>query len=142
MAAKGKSEAPPEDDEDKASDGEAAAEAAPKKAGLVGKILGPVMGLLRFANPLAILKLPMKMKLIVGGGLIVVLAGAGAGAYFLMGSAAPGPEAEAESVKTQAPNLPSAEAAFFDIPDIIVNIQTPDAAPAYLKLSVDGRAHV
>jgi flagellar basal body-associated protein FliL len=40
------------------------------------------------------------------------------------------------SVQTQAANLPPAKAAFFDIPDIIVNIQTPDSAPAFLKLSV------
>jgi flagellar FliL protein len=32
--------------------------------------------------------------------------------------------------------LPAEQAAFFDVPDIIVNIQTPDSTPAYLKLSV------
>jgi flagellar FliL protein len=44
--------------------------------------------------------------------------------------------AEAENVKTETDKLPAAQAAFFDIPDIIVNIQTPDSTPAYLKLSV------
>ncbi len=113
--------------------GEAAA-APPKKKGLVGKILG----ILSFANPLAILKLPMKLKLIAIAGLLVVLGGGGAALYFLVLSApAEDPAvAETESVKTQKDKLPPEEAAFLDIPDIIVNIQTPDTTAAYLKLSV------
>ena len=39
-------------------------------------------------------------------------------------------------MRTAAANLPPAQAAFFDVPDIIVNIQTADSTPAYLKLSV------
>jgi len=113
--------------------GEAAA-APPKKKGLVGKILG----ILSFANPLAILKLPMKLKLIAIAGLLVVLGGGGAALYFLVLSApAEDPAvAETESVKTQKDKLPPEEAAFLDIPNIIVNIQTPDTTAAYLKLSV------
>ena len=56
MAAKPKAEAPsPDEDEDKDGGAEAApAEPADaKKAGLVGRILKPVMGIARFANPLA-----------------------------------------------------------------------------------------
>ena len=35
-----------------------------------------------------------------------------------------------------ASELPPEHAAFFDVPDIIVNIQTADSTPAYLKLAV------
>jgi flagellar FliL protein len=140
MAAKPKAEAPPADDEDEnAEEGSTdSAEAAPKeakKAGPVGRILGPVMGIARFANPLAILKLPLKQKLIAAAALLVVILGGGAGAYFLMGSSAKEEAAGPETVRTAA-NLPPAQAAFFDVPDIIVNIQSTDATPAYLKLSV------
>jgi flagellar FliL protein len=135
MASKAKNEAPPED-ENEGAEAEAPAEAA-KKAGLVGKILGPVLGLLRFANPLAILKLPLKLKLVAIAGLVAVLGGGGAAVYFLvLAPGKPASEAAAESVKTEADKLPAAQAAFFEIPDIIVNIQTPDSTPAYLKLSV------
>src|SRR5262249_26005899 len=90
----------------------------------------------RYANPLAILKLPLKQKLIAAGALVLVLAGASAGIYFLLGSSAKEAEAGAESVRTAAANLPPAQAAFFDVPDIIVNIQTTDSTPAFLKLTV------
>lgn len=134
MASKAKAPAKSAEPEEGA---EAPAAPAPAvKKGLVGKILAPVMGVLKFANPLAFLKLPMKMKLIVGGGLILVLAGGGAGFYFLAPEAGQTAEEEAANVHTEAANLPSATAAFFDLPNIIVNIQTPDSTPAYLKLSV------
>lgn len=136
MASKAKTEAPPPEDESEAADGGEGATPTPaKKAGLVGKILGPVLGILRFANPLAILKLPLKLKIIAIAGLLVVLGGGGAGVYFFLLSAKK-PVEEAESVKTETDKLPPAQAAFFDIPDIIVNIQTPDSTPAFLKLSV------
>jgi len=141
MAAKPKAEAPPpdEDEDENEAEPEEGAEAKggeAKKSGLVGRILAPVMGIARFANPLVILKLPMKQKLIAAGALLIVLGGGGAGAYFLMGSSAKDAQAGAESVRTAAANLPPAQAAFFDVPDIIVNIQTADSTPAYLKLSV------
>jgi flagellar FliL protein len=134
MASKAKADAKRSEADEESSEAAPAA-APPAKRGLAGKILAPITGVLRFANPLAFLRLSMKMKLIVGGALIVVLAGGGAGFYFLMPAAAPEGE-EAANVKTEAPNLPSETAAFFDIPNIIVNIQTPDSTPAYLKLSV------
>jgi flagellar FliL protein len=66
-----------------------------------------------------------------------VLLVAGAAYYFLAPAPEKNPEeAAAENVQTKPANLPPAEAVFFDIPDIIVNIQTPDASPAFLKLSV------
>src|SRR5690242_17346035 len=140
MATKAKAAAPPEDEEKEEGEEGQQPEAAPKKKGLVGRILGPVLGiagLLRFANPLVILKLPRKLQLMGVGGLLRVLGRGGAGLYFFVLSAPKADEtAEAESVKTETDKLPAAQAAFFDIPDIIVNIQTPDSTPAYLKLSV------
>jgi flagellar FliL protein len=137
MASKPNSKAPPPDDEEEDGEAEGAAPEPEKKKGLIGKILGPVLGILRFANPLAILKLPRKIQIIAAAGLLLVLGGGGAALYFFVLSApAEDPAvAEAQSVKTQD-KLPPAQAAFLDIPDIIVNIQTPDSTPAYLKLSV------
>jgi flagellar FliL protein len=113
-----------------------AKEAAPPKKSLVGSILGML-------NPLAILKLPLLQKLIVVGGLVVVLGGGGAAYYFLGDSSAEehGETAAAEGGHggghgAPSPNLPSEHAAFFDVPDIVVNIQTTDSTPAYLKLAV------
>ena len=140
MASKPNSKAPPSDDEEEGEgeNAEAAASTPEKKKGLVGKIVGPVLSIARFANPLALLKLPRKLQLIVGAGLLLVLGGGGAGLYyFVLSAPAEDPAiAEAASVKTEQDKLPAAEAAFMDIPDIIVNIQTPDSTPAYLKLSV------
>ena len=138
MASKPNSKAPPSDDDEEDAEGEARAAEEPKKKGLVGKILGPVLGILRFANPLAILKLPRKLQIIAAAGLLLVLGGGGAGLYFFVLSApAEDPAvAEAASVKTEQDKLPPEQAAFLDIPDIIVNIQTPDSTPAYFKLSV------
>ena len=135
MAKKEKAAAPSEEDEE-ARDDEAAPAPPKKKSGLVGRILGPVMMIVGFANPLKILKLPRKLQMIVGAGLLVVLGGGGAAYYFLAPAPKSADEAALASVQTEAANLPPATAAFFDIPDIIVNIQTPDSAPAFLKLSV------
>src|SRR5262249_29655034 len=129
---KAKAEAQPAEDEDK-EEGEGEKDAASsKKPGLIGRVLG----LLAFANPMAFLKLSMMMKLIVGGGTLGVIGLLAAGYYFLAPAASENPEAAAENVQTTQPNLPPATAAFFEIPDIIVNIQTPDASQAFLKLSV------
>lgn len=136
MATKAKAEAPPPEDEES---GEAAGEGSPapaKKSGLIGRLLGTVMSITGYANPLNLLKLPLKLQLIIAGGLLLILSGGGAAFYFLWPAAPSVEEAALESVQTQAANLPAEEAAFFDIPDIIVNIQTPDSTPSYLKLSV------
>src|SRR4051812_18181177 len=108
MASKPNSKAPPPDDEeDEEGEGAEAALPEPKKKGLVGKILGPVLGILRFANPLAILKLPRKLQIIAAAGLLLVLGGGGAGLYFFVLSApAVDPAiADAESVKTEQDKL-------------------------------------
>ena len=139
MATKANSKAPPNEDEEE-GEGEGAETQAlePQKKSLVGKILGPVLAIARYANPLALLKLPRKLQIIAAAGLLVVLGGGGAGRYyFVLSAPAPDPAvAEAASVKTEQDKLPAEKAAFMDIPDIIVNIQTPDSTPAYLKLSV------
>lgn len=73
-----------------------------------------------------------KLLLIFGGGALVVLLGGGAGAYFFLFGSKP-----AEQV-AQAPQIPLAPpaVAFFDMPDVVVNIQSPDGTSAYLKLAV------
>lgn len=127
MATKPKPGGPPAGDDDSAE----AKEAAPPKKSLVGGILGML-------NPLAVLKLPLLQKLIVLGGLLVVLGGGGAAYYFLGGAPAEehGEAATAEAGHGAPSELPPEHAAFFDVPDIVVNIQNADSTPAYLKLSV------
>jgi flagellar FliL protein len=132
MASKAKEkEAPERDDED----AEAPAEAqAPVKKGLVGRILG----FTAFLNPLKILKLPRKMQIMAGGGVLaLVLIGVGA-TMFLGGAPAEDAKDDGHGAEAAhgAPNLPTKHAEFFDVPDIIVNIQTADGSQAYLKLSV------
>ena len=127
MATKPKAATPPAgEDEDEAK------EAVPPKKSLVRRVLG-------LLNPLAFLRLPLMQKLIVTGGLLVVLGGGG-GAYYLLGGTQAEEHADAATAETghNAPvsELPPEHAAFFDVPDIIVNIQSADSTPAYLKLAV------
>lgn len=106
----------PETKEEDAPEGEQA-QAEPKK-GLVKKLLGN------------------KKLLIAGGaGLLLLLLGGGAGAYFLIfsGDAQSSTDKPADG-EAQAPIVPP-QVAFYDVPDIIVNIQSADGSPAYLKLS-------
>jgi len=110
-------DAAPEESDDKEDkekksgdeDGEAAAEdAAPKK---------------RFG---------MKFMLIAGGGVLALLIGVGAGAYFFLFSK---PKTVETAQATAIPLVPPT-VAYLDMSNIIVNIQTADGTPAYLKLSV------
>jgi len=75
-----------------------------------------------------------KLLLIAGGGALVLLLGLGAGLYFFVFS---GP---AEPVKTASgiPEMPAVppQVAYYDIPDLIVNLQSADGNPVYLKLSL------
>jgi flagellar FliL protein len=76
-----------------------------------------------------------KFLLIAGAGALVLVLGLGAGAYFLFFSGS------GDTHKTKMANgapapLVAPQVAFFDMPDIVVNIQTSDGTPAYLKLSV------
>ena len=89
------------------------AAAAPKKKGLKGL-------------------LSKKMLMIAVPALVLVLAGGGGGAYFfLMKKPAEGEHAKAEEVPLTPPKV-----AFSDMADILVNIQSSDGTPAYLKLGV------
>ncbi len=113
MAKKDKQAAPEGDDEKK--DGEDAGAEAPKQ-GFVKKLLGN------------------KLILFGGAGVILLLAlGGGAYFFFFAGSAKPTELAAGapEPLPVTPPNI-----TFYDVPDILVNIQGADSAPAYLKLSV------
>ena len=101
-----------ESEDTEKKEGEAAEGEQPKK-GLIGKLLGN--------------------KLILFGaiGAIVLLLGGG-GAYFFFSGGEP---KDGKEVAEALPETPP-EITFYDMPDIIVNIQSADTAPAYLKLSV------
>jgi flagellar FliL protein len=87
-------------------------EAAPKK------------GLKRF--------LTKKILMIAVPALVLVLGGGGAGAYFFLLK----PNDAGHEKVAEAPPLTPPEVAFSDVPDILVNIQSSDGTPAYLKLSL------
>mgnify|MGYP000912497439 FL=1 len=87
-------------------------EAAPKK------------GLKRF--------LTKKILMIAVPALVLVLGGGGAGAYFFLLK----PKDAGHEKVAEAPPLTPPEVAFSDVPDILVNIQSSDGTPAYLKLSL------
>lgn len=75
--------------------------------------------------------LTKKIIMIAAPVLLILLAGIGAGVYFLLLKPAPVKEAKAD-----LPPLTPPQVAFTDVPDILVNIQSSDGAPAYLKLSL------
>ncbi len=78
--------------------------------------------------------LSKKMLMIAVPALVVVLAGAGAGTYFLVikpHGADKNKIAKADEIPLTPPQV-----AFSDVPDILVNIQSNDGTPAYLKLSL------
>jgi flagellar FliL protein len=106
-----KKEAAPEAEEGEKPEGEAA-EAAPKK-GLLGKLLSK------------------KMLMIIVPALLLVVGGGGAGAYFFLFKKSETHEAKAEEAPLTPPKV-----AFSDMQDILVNIQSNDGTPAYLKLGV------
>lgn len=114
MAKKEKPAAPQGDDAEK-KDGDAAAADAPKQ-GLVKKLLGN--------------------KLILFGAIgVIALLAIGGGVYFFLFSGTPKPAELAAGAPEPLPVTPP-NIAFYDMPDLIVNIQGADSAPAYLKLSV------
>jgi len=94
------------------------AEAAPTEAkqGFVKKLLGN-----------------RKLLIIAAAGLAVVLAGGGAALYFFVFSA-PKPETTVAANEAPLPATPP-NITYYDVPDLIVNIQSADGTPAYLKLS-------
>ena len=100
-------------EEKDAPEGEAAA--TEPKQGFVKKLLGN-----------------RKLLIIAAAALLVVLGGAGAGLYFFVFAEPVRPEGAktADAVPVTPPEI-----AYYDVPDIIVNIQSADGSPAYLKLS-------
>jgi len=103
------------DDNEEKPEGEQ--EAAPKQ-GFVKKVLGN-----------------KKLLMIAGGGLLVLLIASGAGLYFFVFSGSDASSQDKAAAAQQAPITPP-QVAFYDMPDLIVNIQSADGTPAYLKLSV------
>jgi flagellar FliL protein len=80
--------------------------------------------------------LSKKMLMIAVPALVVLLAGGGAGTYFFV--IKPHNDAKARLAKAAEPDVPLTppQVAFSDVPDILVNIQSNDGTPAYLKLSL------
>jgi flagellar FliL protein len=78
--------------------------------------------------------LTKKILMIAAPVLVLLLAGLGAGAYFLL-LKPHGPD-KTQLAKADAPPLTPPQVAFSDVPDILVNIQSNDGTPAYLKLSL------
>ncbi len=75
--------------------------------------------------------LSKKMLMIAVPALLLVIGGGGAGAYFLLAKKSNTETAKAEEVPLTPPKV-----AFSDMADILVNIQSSDGTPAYLKLGV------
>ncbi len=113
-----KKEAAPEAEGDGENPAAEGAEAAPKKG------LGKILGLLK-----------NKKVLMIGAPvLVLLLAGGGPGTYFFV--IKPHAADKAKLAKAEETPLTPPEVAFADVPDILVNIQSSDGTPAYLKLSV------
>jgi len=75
-----------------------------------------------------------KLLMIAGGGLLLLLLGGGTGLYFFAFSAPKEPVKTASDI----PDMPATppQVAYYDVPDLIVNIQSADGTPVYLKLSL------
>ena len=94
-------------------------------------------------------KLPLKMLIIAGAAALVVLGGGGGAAIFLLapkhpaGAAhklPPKPKSDKKDGKSD-PNAPQVQdgpdgVVFYTPPDIVVNMQTPDGKPTFLKLKL------
>jgi flagellar protein FliL len=76
-----------------------------------------------------------KLLIIAGGGALALLLALGGGAYFFLFSGSASSDAKTANAQAPAPIVPP-QVAFYDMPDIVVNIQSADGAPAYLKLTV------
>ena len=75
--------------------------------------------------------LTKKMLMIIVPVLVLVLGGGGAGAYFFLFKKAESGEAAHHEEPLTPPKV-----AFSDMQDILVNIQSSDGTPAYLKLGL------
>jgi flagellar FliL protein len=111
--AKDKANPQAEEPEGEAAEG---AENTEPKQGFVKKLLGN-----------------RKLLLIAGAGALLLFLGIGAGLYFLVFAASP---AQTKIAATSPIPIVPPNVAFYDMPDIVVNIQSADGTPAYLKISV------
>ena len=92
-------------------------------------------------------KPPLKMLIIAGAGALVVLGGGGVGAVLMMGGGKaeahkahkkPAPKKDGDK-KDAGPNPISQGpdgVVFYTMPDMVVNIQSTDGRPTYLKLKL------
>lgn len=102
-----------------AEDGEGATEGEGGKLGFIKKLLSN-----------------KKMTIAAAAGALVLVLGGGAGAYlFLSGGKDDAARHDKIAHAEPAPIVPP-KVAFYDMPDVVVNIQSQDGSPAYLKLSV------
>ncbi len=74
-----------------------------------------------------------KLLVIAAAGLVVLL-GSGAAAYFFLFASKP--ETHLAKVKEASLPLVPPKVAFYNVPDIVVNIQSQNGNPTYLKLEV------
>ena len=74
-----------------------------------------------------------KLLIIVVAALVLLLGGGGAALYFLV--MVPAQEAKAAEEAKHAPPV-APQVAYFEIPDLIVNIQSSDGNPVYLKMAL------
>jgi len=95
-------------------------------------------------------KLPLKMLIMAGAAAFVVLAGGGGTAFMLLSPKHPEdkaahklpPKAKGDKKDGKAdPNAPQVQdgpdgVVFYTPPDIVVNMQTPDGKPTFLKLKL------
>jgi len=92
-------------------------------------------------------KLPLKMMLIAGAAAFVILGGGGGTAFLLLAPkhAAPAhklPKVAKDKKGAKAdPNAPQIQdgpdgVVFYTLPDLVVNMQTPDGKPTFLKLKL------
>jgi flagellar FliL protein len=94
-------------------------------------------------------KLPLRMLIIAGVGALVVLGGGGTAAFMFLMPHKPAaaahklpvkPKGEKKDGKTD-PNAPQVQdgpdgVVFYTLPDVVVNMQTPDGKPTFLKLKL------
>jgi flagellar FliL protein len=76
-----------------------------------------------------------KKLLMIGGGALLVLLLLGGGVYYLFFSG-PSDADKPKMVGNVVLPLVPPTVVFYDMPDLVVNIQSADSTPAYLKLSV------
>ncbi len=103
-----------------AEDGEGATEGEGGKLGFIKKLLSN-----------------KKMTIATAAGALVFVLGGSAGAYlFLSGGKDDAVQHDKTAHAEPAAPIVPPKVAFYDMPDVVVNIQSQDGSPAYLKLSV------